>query len=373
MFEKSIKIGRRNLRVATHDRPHLDEVGAISLLYSCASEEWVKVNYPKGTMEIGIGGGKFDDHAKNISEGKKRSISACQLVANNLGIDGHSDIQHIQKYINDCDNRSPGDSFNLADVFWKMQKVNPENENENFDWAFYALDIKIDNPNKNFNIDHIYHFAKRSGYDKIDLDAWLQRGKKALEADQRSFKEALKEFYSLKSKGMVTEVKIIIGSEECKIVGLKSDKMKMGAALRSGQGAGAGVTLIKNSKGNYHIELGKRFRANFDEVMFIIRCWEQRKNRNTQAPRTEDWKELRESGSVSGSMRWFYFKQGNKIFNGSLTHPDVEPTRLTFKEVFYSAYLGLIRYNKKRQKIKTAMAASIIQSKNGQAPFHIIN
>ncbi len=78
-----------------------------------------------------------------------------------------------------------------------------------------------------------------------------------------------------------------------------------------------------------------------DEVIAILRCKEEEKNGKALIPQAE----LRKSGTMDHVDNWHYDKPGNRIFNGSITYPNVRPSKLSFVEVFYSVYLGL---NKKR-------------------------
>jgi hypothetical protein len=42
---------------------------------------------------------------------------------------------------------------------------------------------------------------------------------------------------------------------------------------------------------------------------------------------------LRSEGTAPGDDAWYYFEQGQAIFNGSLTRPDVPPTRIPLDEI----------------------------------------
>jgi hypothetical protein len=334
MFGTIVEIGGRSLDIDIHDFGHLDEVATIWLIDHFATVDWLEKFCPDGRLALGLGGGWADDHSKSLSEAERRKTSCFGLVAKSLGVYEHPEITHIRRYVEYEDNHRSKASDTLARVLWIMHHVWPEDEEDNMNWALLGVHYKWNDHSSDFRIGHIAKLMP----DDVDREGWLRRGRFALARYQEMFDQAVTEFKAKQVAGQVLVRRVTIKGQEWPLVGIESDNVRMSAVIRSSHGLSAGVIVLRNSRGHHYISVNDAARVNLDEAVSILRYREQKQKGEL---RIRDWQRLKEEGEIAQIPEWFYFKQARMIFNGSITKPDVTPSRLDLKEVFFSVLVGL--------------------------------
>lgn len=300
-------------KVLTHERPHLDEIVAIWLLYRFGEKMFPGVSesaHPdaiqyfktggqlpngktsadyenEGLLLIGVGGGRFDEHPSESGERKKEQCAAT-LVAEALGLSNKPEFEKILKMTSDNDLKGSADPFGIAYIAKSMhdQGVDPSAV---LRWVFFALDVKC--------------------------------------AEQRKFHyETYLEF------SVAASIKKISGpfGSDISIAVIKSDNSQMSNFARSKYGGEVSIVLQRRSTGNVAITNNQKFGIKMTDLIRIIRVAE-RKSKGITTPM--DWKSLEAEGRVEGAEEWWYQEKTGAILNGSPTASDVPPTRLSNKEI----------------------------------------
>lgn len=138
MVHLTRKIAGRTVRVETHRQPHLDEIGGLWLIEMFADDAWVQVHCPDGQLQLGVGGGEFDDH------GRPERVSCMTLVARSLGVVDHSALAQILRYVHQADVEGkdfPGGVFNGVKL---INQKHPNDPRYAVRWAYAWLNAKYD-------------------------------------------------------------------------------------------------------------------------------------------------------------------------------------------------------------------------------------
>lgn len=120
-------------------------------------------------------------------------------------------------------------------------------------------------------------------------------------------------------------------NNELPIVWYESDQSRMNIIARRQTGDMAAIVIQKRSSGNIQIFSNKRYRLDVAEIARVIRTAE-RKVRGL-GDEILDWKKLEGEQPVAGAECWTYHKGGGMLLNGSLTTPEVEPTKIPFDQL----------------------------------------
>ena len=296
--------------IATHFRPHLDEIAAIWFLVIFGGamfpgirdakivywtnggetpdgrngDEWEK----EGVLCVGVGGGRFDEHPAK-GQPRKKGKCAATLVAKALGLDRKPEMESILKYVLRTDENG-GQPFCIATT---VNNMHDEMEVDDvFDWAILGL---------------------KTEYEKQ------------------------KKFWSAKADFMSAS-KVIIGldsGKKVRLVSSLSNNDNLAAFARSSHGFKAGIVIRQDSRGNTQILTNNRAGLSMTEVAVNLRKAEMKAAGLTSASSQEviDEKALAAEGKVEGAERWFYFKKSEDLLNGSKTATDVPPTRLSLSQI----------------------------------------
>lgn len=300
--------------IVTHVLPHFDEILTIWLLKKFGREQFpgvetAEIQYwgekeikthpleecgKQGILPIGICGGRFDEHPTLNSDRKEKECSST-LMAKLLGLDQDPILEAILKFALRSDMNAPN-PFDLA-FFVNLQNVqNPQNPHEVFDWTTKAIEA--------------YYLM------------------------QQLFFTVVKEEFE--KKALIEDLRL--GAKIVKIVTIVSDDLQVAKFSRSRHGCEAAVTIQKNSKGNVQIFTNKRFFLNMSEVALIIRIEEQRLKGKIV---TDDPEYLSREGTVEEAEEWYFHPGLQALLNGSLTKPDVEPTRIRLDQIRHLVKIGL--------------------------------
>jgi hypothetical protein len=101
---------------------------------------------------------------------------------------------------------------------------------------------------------------------------------------------------------------------------------------------GAAVVIQQKSSGHIQIFTDRRYELLIEDIVQMVRIEEMRAKGKVQ---TTDWKILRADGKVPGVEEWYYHQEAQDLLNGSLTTPDVTPTRLSLERIRELVLLGV--------------------------------
>lgn len=298
--------------IATHRRPHPDELGAIWLVKKRGGKKYpgigdAKVMYwdagsrtpdgrtpeqyeAEGVLLIGVGGGPLDEHP-TMNRPRKKDECAFTLVAKDLGIENDPAIQQLSEYLvnNDLHGvRQPLDFAHFVNVLHREHSNNPEKVME---WAMFALD--------------------------------------ALYNDQRAFWNSTPRKF--RENAQIEDIPGPNG-RILKMVTISSDNEQMAGFALSVHGVRAAIVIQQNSSRNVQIFFNKSAELELQtaEIARIVRYAEQsvRGKILTTNPQI-----LSAEGIVPGAEVWHFFPQGQMLLNGSLTAPSKPPTLLSLEEI----------------------------------------
>lgn len=312
--------------IVTHQKPHWDEVVAIWILRKFgwilfpgiqqagiiywpagastpdgrSAEEWLADGY----LLVGVGGGQYDEHA---SAKRKRIEGQCAatLIARALGRENDPALKMILAYVLRTDTSATATPFDLASTlkamhhrFWSTEG-GPERI---MAWGFTAL------------------------------DAWYLKQVEYVECAQDQVH-------------VVQEVKLEHGT--VRVVTVRSENEQMQVYARAELG-GDVVVLQQPSTGNTQIFTSKSYAKRYaryarsekkyildsSHIALSLRIAEAVLEGDTSVLGLST-ETLTSEGTLDypGSRRWYYFAPGQGIFNGSLTNPNVEPTRMTLDRI----------------------------------------
>lgn len=307
-------------KVVTHQFPHLDEITAIWLLKKFGEKVFpgvaeALVEYlanggetpdgrsaqeyeQEGTLFIGVGGGRFDEHPRANGNGeKKENECAATLVAKALGIADDPALEQILKYALRTDLKGESQILDLASLVKLLHQQCPERPDLVMEWAFVGLEAKYQ--------------------------------------EQLRFWGATKEEFQRSA-----QVKKMQGpnGEPVNVVIVQSDNEQMGQFARSPHGANAAVVIQKRANGQVQIFTSKKQGICIEDAVRIIRIEEQSVK---DVWKTTDWKDLVAEGKVAGAEEWYYHKEGQMFLNGSTTAKDVPATNLSLEDIVRAVEIGL--------------------------------
>jgi len=293
--------------IATHVRPHLDEIVAIWLLIKFGADKYPGVaeaaieywtnggNAPdgrsaegyeaEGYLLVGTGGGRFDEHGRNGDKSKQGDCAAT-LVAKDLGIDQDPILVKILKFTLTNDLHGTSHPFDISAISKAMHEFYPDDPEKVMTWAMAALDVK---------------YLEQKGF----VDAQI----------------------ALENAEVLT---IMDGTQQHKMVIIESDSEHVSKAARNKSGLDAAIVVQKRSTGNVQIFSNKRHGLQLYDLAQMLRLEEQALADKVV---TTDWAQLRAEGKIEGAEEWYFHHEGQMLLNGSLSAPDVSPTRISLDQI----------------------------------------
>ncbi|MBP8994461.1 MAG: hypothetical protein KBG30_11725 [Bacteroidales bacterium] len=291
-----VNIENEKIKIETHERPHLDELVAIWLIDKFGSKEFVKkyAEDKQNTIEIGIGGGLFDEHS-SVNTARKEGESAATLVAKALKIENDPALQALLKFVTERDLKGGRQPFDLD---WAVQLLNSEVQDFQvvYDWLTFLL------------------------------EPYYQQQVKFFADTREEFEK-------------VAQTENVLGpnGKNYKMVTVISDNEQMNKVARQ---EGAAIIIQKNTSGNGNVQIftNQKYRLTLFDIVQIIRLEEQQKKGKLI---TTDWRLLSQEGTIPGVEEWYFQIQGQMMLNGSLSHPEVPATKLTLEEIKKFIRIGL--------------------------------
>lgn len=294
-------------RIVTHVAPHLDEIFAIWLLRHFGEAEFPGVSsapveyweagmeetnwrdhFAAGTLQLGVGGGRFDEHPRPGRD-RKEGHSATSLVATALNVASDEGLKRTLDYVITDDLEGSRNPFSLASLVVTLHRQHPNDPQFVIDWATTAIDALLANQQ------HFFGETRREFEEKAVITTFRQHGKKR------------------------------------KLAAIETDDLQVPAFARSKLGGYVAVVIMRNSGGQTSILTNKHYRLKLNDLARCVRI-EERRTKDESRP-SANWKSLEIEGEVSGAEEWFYFKEGEMLLNGSPTHPEVPPTSLTLERL----------------------------------------
>jgi len=249
--------------------------------------QWLVERFGNGKLSAAGKEKLLDTHGHNPAK-----------VAKKLGVDKDMALGQILKYAKNCAS-GQGHPFSIAALFEVIQRYLSEDPDElAIGWAMLALDAKYEEQRR------FHHETGREFWAKAQIETIT--GPKG------------------KSLTMVT---------------IESDDTLMNKYARSGEfGANADIIIQKTSSGNVQIYTSNRARLRLDEIAAMLRVEEQRLKGKII---TWNWNVLRQRGRVPGAPEWYYTEDCEMLLNGSLTAPDVSPTKISLARIQAIIMIGL--------------------------------
>jgi DNA gyrase/topoisomerase IV subunit A len=305
--------------IITHEKPHMDEITAVWLLRTFGESKFpgvakAKISFwssggktpdgrtaaeyeQEGTLLIGVGGGRFDEHPTANSD-RKENECATTLIAKTLGVDDDPALEKILNFVAHNDLKGSAQPFDLPSLVKLLHQQHPTSSKKVMDWALDAIEAKYQ--------------------------------------EQEQFWTSTKEQFE-----KIAQSEEVTGPNDQKLVmvSIESDDELMNKFARSPQGGQAAVIIQKRSSGNVQIFTNKRYGLTLYDVAQMIRIAEQRAKGGTV--QTTDQKALSSEGVVKGCEEWFFHHALQMLMNGSSTATDVQPTRLTLEQIRQIVRIGI--------------------------------
>lgn len=310
----------------THSGPHLSDIVAIWLLKKFGDEKFPGVSTAKveywsggsqspnlrssekceqdGILLIGIGGGRFDEHP-TVNGKRKEGECEATLVAKELGLEDDPVLKQvlhpILKFALANDTKGAAHPFDLASLTQLLHRQYPNEPERVMEWVLMGLEAKY-------------------------------------QAQMQFFTAAQEEFEQ------AAEIEEVPGPNGHKltVVTIASDNESAHSFARSDFGGRATIVILKKSSGNVQIFTNKkhrmRYRLTLVDVAKMIRLAEQRAKGKVL---TADWNVLASGEVVEGAEEWYFHEKMQALLNGSLSHPETPPTKLSLEKIREIVRIGI--------------------------------
>jgi hypothetical protein len=291
-------------RIATHPKPHLDEIVAAWLLKHFGDKLFPGVSKARivfwghggmtpdgrlveeylaqGILPVGVAGSLLDEHPKGDGERAKQKTCAAKLTAELLGVADDPALQQMLRYVLDKDTHGTAAPFDLAHLVKCMHEANPRHPKVVINAIWQMLDAK-------------YHEQQ---------EFWTTAMKEMEKA----------EWFSI--RGANGEIRVCV---------VKTDCAQVPKYARSAQGGGAHIVIIQNSQGNVQILTDHAQKLCLDDLARLLRLAEQHAADGIKSK--SRWRDLEAEGTQFG---WHYHRHGRMLLNGSSTANKVAPTKIEF-------------------------------------------
>lgn len=297
--------------IVTHTKPHLDEIAAWWLLKKFGQEfpgvkdarivfvEAGSRDYRDRTAEecekdgilmLGIGGGRFDEHP-NGGNSRKEDECAATLIAKTLGIEDDPALGRILRFVFNVDTKPCKQPFDLAKMVEDMHEAYPDDPEMVMKWAVQGLEA-------------VYRQQVR-----------FLSNAQALDEGAITFEVF---------EGPNSPIKLAIA---------RSDNPEASKFARSADGGGADIVIQRQSSGNTQIFINRKSGKGVVSLRDLARMVRIEEQNLKGKFLIRDWNLLAIEGKVEGAEEWYYHPGGEILLNGSLTAPNVPPTRISLEQL----------------------------------------
>jgi hypothetical protein len=260
----------------------------------------------EGWLLLGVGGGKFDEHATGNNSGRKKGKCAATLIAEDLGIENLPELKQILQFALAADLNAfakplPPDvkllrAVDPATTVNLLNRKNPDNPWIAIDWALLEIEAKV----------------------------WEQN-----------------EFYNVAPKEALRAHEEIDGKFKMAVV--ESDCLLMEKYYRSK----TDVTVQKSLKnGQVRIFTNNQPKIDMQAMAKLIRLLEYKIKKETNEIQEE---ELIREGTIRSVPEWCYFKEGGSLMNGSQTAPNTPATKISLEVITMAVRFILLRSRDDRE------------------------
>ncbi|MBI4120249.1 MAG: hypothetical protein HY454_02170 [Parcubacteria group bacterium] len=337
MFEAKYTIAGQEILVRSHNEPHADEIEALRLAMCFGTEEFLKQYCPSKVLELGIGGGAFDEHPANGSRRKEKECCAT-LMAQALGVDKLPAVAHVLKYVARDDLHSasyPNELAAVAKLIYRPPDTHPEDA---VTWMMIGLETKCNEPqqSKDFTIQTIARALETHFPEHPEVAAqWLALGLRAIQNAQEVFGAAVS---LIDERETLLEELPVPSGPALKIVSVRSGNWQFARAARF---KGADIVIQRQPSGHTQIFVNQRSGISLEDTAHMINLAEQIRAGGANVIDTE---KLRTEGKIPGG-RWYYHPKLGAILNGTFTTGDeVPPTALPLDGIREIVKLGVMKF-----------------------------
>jgi hypothetical protein len=371
---------------ATHTRPDLDAVAAMWLIETFGNEKMKEgvhlflksgdetLTQFEGMIIIDRGRGEFDHHGRDNAAGE----TSAYLVAKKLGIIERKSIQQLLSIVRRSDLQGISESFDISDIIKCMQRDRRIKDEEIIEIGKRIVEDTVEFRERGLSRDNqwlrevIFDFLKgkmvlppkfqrylevlsnprfERHFDLVEISV-AEREKNGEEKAREFLKKILEIEYN-DSAEYLEALEIVKGAwkkrvREFQIIAAITDNTKFNQAARA---QGAAIVIQRNGDGHTQIyfDTGKVPESLMDNIAAVIRL-EECLAMNRPIPKTD----LRKPGWIE-DIPWYYYqaprlkekrkKPGRFILNGSLTAPDIQPSKINWEDLLYIVECA-VRYEK---------------------------
>ncbi len=314
---------KKCIGIITHPQPHLDEGVGIFLLLKYGEEKYPGVkdvianrnilflreneftttaeNYEDaGYLLLGVGGGRFDEHATAKNDGRKEGECVATLVAKDLGIEKNPELRQILKFVTNVDLNPVGQPFEISSL---MKLVVQKDSLVAIDWLFIALQSKLE--------------------------------------EQYEFMVAAPKAAETACREQIGDISLAVVETDCGVVS---------KYLRTKEGGRADMIIQKSpTTGQVQIFTNQKENLDVSRLVVLIRLLERKISKKTDKIRPD---ELVREGCIESVPNWHCVIKAGQLLNGSRTSPHTPATKIPLKVI-----IGAVRcaVNKKNTEADLEM------------------
>lgn len=360
MVSLEVAIAGETVVVKSHNRMHLDELCALWLIVKFATSEFIKKFCINNELDLGIGGGPFDEHPTNGQE-RKEGKCCVDLVAEALGVAEDPKIQPILDYVRAHDLEGKGQPWDLADIVSAMNFCWPDEPEKTLGWLSGAFEVKLEDDwrSRDFGLSYLTMIMAQS-FGEEAARTWHWIGLEAKRHQQHHFFTVTRKEYNACWK----EIETIQGLREpLTLVTIESDDEMIAKYAMSEFGDRADVVLVCRSTGHFQLFTHG---VKLDEVTKLVRLYLQVRDRQ---PLETDWRVLTAEGSIPGAECIHYFPRGRMILNGSFSH-DRPPANIPRIELQRMVRVGLNSQAFESTRAKECRQGACSSEPDNICPWH---
>lgn len=326
MIKFQRKIAGELVLVESHTMMDLDEITAFYLAKTYGTKKFVKKYYQKGRLALGINDSPFDEHIK--ADGN----TSTSLVIEGLEATGSKlpDLGKLVRYIHINDVEAKGTATGLYNLVKFLHRYNPKSPMRWIEWALKAINVKVryDLDNGDYTVERIHCVMQNNLRSQVATRKWWTDAQSAMQFKEDDFNKSKEEMIS---KGRIITIKTVAGPLKLAVV--ESDLSQINRVARFFDAA---ICIQFKNNGQVQIYKDNSVSLDLSDVVRSLRLREQFHS-VSRILWESNFKKLEAPGLVEAVPEWYYFRRhkGQGIFNGSLTHPDTQTTKIPHKEIIW--------------------------------------
>lgn len=297
MIRLKTEIAGEKIILEFHDAPHNEEHFARWLLKKFGTKEFLEQYAPNGIIQIGVGGGPFDEHP-GPNDLKREEECSATLIAKALKVDDRPELSRLLEFILSRDLHGPG-YLDLAFITNLFRRKFPDGPEAVFQRISPIFELEYQRQVR------ICTIAGKQYRENADI------------------KDAI-----IDNKG-----------EARRIVTITSDlREDMIAYFRLAERKKEAILILKESSGHTGIFVNNIHIGILDDIVGMLRC-AILKLKAVIPP--SDWRILKKEGKIEGAEEIYYHRSGRAIINGGRSAPDTPPIPLSLKRIQELVQIGV--------------------------------